>query len=36
VSLGAGGAAIAYPRDPVRQYLRYGSMYDASLTVPAR
>jgi dipeptidyl-peptidase-3 len=36
VSLAAGGAGIAYPRDPVRQYLRYGSMYDASLTVPAR
>jgi dipeptidyl-peptidase-3 len=23
---------ITYPRDPVRQYLQYGAMYDASLT----
>jgi hypothetical protein len=23
---------ISYPRDPVRQYLEYGAMYDAGLT----
>ncbi len=31
-----GAAAIAYPRDPVRQYLEYGAMYDASLKVTKR
>jgi dipeptidyl-peptidase-3 len=36
VSMGSGGAGIGYPRDPVRQYLLYGAMYDASLKVPAR
>jgi dipeptidyl-peptidase-3 len=34
----AGGKAtsveISYPRDPVMQYLEYGQMYDAGLTVP--
>ena len=36
-SIDARGAAsnmqIAYPRDPVRQYLSYGRMYDAGLPV---
>jgi dipeptidyl-peptidase-3 len=36
-SIDASGAAsnmrIAYPRDPVRQYLSYGRMYDAGLPV---
>ncbi|HEY2433069.1 MAG TPA: hypothetical protein VGI12_10385 [Vicinamibacterales bacterium] len=36
VSMGTAGASVAYPRDPVRQYLSYGSMYDASLKVPTR
>ena len=26
---------MSYPRDPVRQYLEYGQMYDAGLTIPA-
>jgi dipeptidyl-peptidase III len=36
--LGANGdvtaVEISYPRDPVRQYLEYGRMYSAGLTVP--
>jgi dipeptidyl-peptidase-3 len=35
VTLPAGAGAIAYPRDPVRQYLSYAAMYDASVKVPA-
>ncbi len=37
-NVGADGKAtsveISYPRDPVMQYLEYGQMYDAGLTVP--
>ena len=37
--VGADGKAvrvqISYPRDAVRQYLRYGAMYDPALAVPA-
>ena len=29
-------SSIAYPRDPVAQYLSYGAMYDASLKAAAR
>jgi dipeptidyl-peptidase-3 len=36
VAMGAGSASISYPRDPVRQYLLYGAMYDASLKVTTR
>jgi dipeptidyl-peptidase-3 len=31
-----GAVTAAYPRDAVGQYLRYGSMYDASIKVPTR
>jgi dipeptidyl-peptidase-3 len=36
VAMESGSASISYPRDPVRQYLLYGAMYDASLKVTTR
>jgi dipeptidyl-peptidase-3 len=32
----SGAVTAAYPRDAVRQYLSYGTMYDASVKVPSR
>jgi dipeptidyl-peptidase-3 len=36
VATASGGASISYPRDPVRQYLLYGAMYDATLKATTR
>jgi len=36
LSMAGGTVRVSYPRDPVRQYLSYGAMYDAGLKAASR